>query len=297
MIGLGESLGQHVHFDGSDDDDSGGDVTTELLERADTPAPAGRGRGRGRGRGKAAAKAPGLGKRGAQGQSDTRKTSQGRVAKCSRFCGEVRELVSKQSCCVACFTDLQTMRRDAKAAGKQASAYLKSCEAKGKEEEMSHLYAQWRAAVGPCGSQVRVSLFDWGTYMVSFITEEGTLQQRQKLMKTQKEFTTIFEGKGMTPDWCKTEFKRRWALPQQYACDLDPDCGLPRVSMVGDLAGTDYLQRAKQNALKHGAKTQKTQHRNRSGSCYRTCRNQYPNRSSKVHSEFMHRPSQDSNQS
>jgi hypothetical protein len=100
--------------------------------------------------------------------------------------------------------------------------------------------------VGPfVGAGVRVGIFDWAQYLVRYQAIEGFEQAQDKLMKTEAEFVAIFNAKGMTKEWGEKEWKRRWSNTKDFKTDLDPDCGLPRVSMFGETKESDFLRRQK----------------------------------------------------
>ena len=71
--------------------------------------------------------------------------------------------------------------------------------------------------------------------------------------RRRQEFIDALEAKGMSKDWAKKEFSRRWNSTE-YPKDMDPDCGLPRVSMGGDTKTVDYLDRQKKSMMQHGSK-------------------------------------------
>ena len=168
----------------------------------------GRGRGRGRGGGSSAAStctgggggsvvdamspsssvAGGVGKKGySKDARDTRASTKARVAKCGIFCGEEKELVPKQKGRIACFTDLATMRRDAKIAGKEAVKFLASCE-KSDPAKLKELHTKWNETVGKReSSEVRVGIFDWAQYTVEYSAATGSRSEQETVMKTEKD--------------------------------------------------------------------------------------------------------------
>jgi hypothetical protein len=110
---------------------------------------AGGGRG-GRGAGRrnlgADTAAPSLGKRGssAAGVADNRSTSIVRTGICNVFCaGQLKELAPKQKGCDPCMKDLFTMRRDAKAGGKESQKLLAEAEKPGNEEMLKDIHTKW----------------------------------------------------------------------------------------------------------------------------------------------------------
>jgi hypothetical protein len=48
---------------------------------------------------------------------------------------------------------------------------------------------------------------------VNFLFRE---ESQDKLMRTEGEFCTLMEVKGMTKEWAKREFARRWGLPGNH---------------------------------------------------------------------------------
>ena len=167
----------------------------------------GRGRGRGRG-GSSAASAAGstcaggggggvdawspssssVAKKGySKDGRDTRASTKARVAKCGIFCGEEKELAPKQKGRISCFTDLATMRRDAKVAGEEAAKFLASCE-KNDPAKLKELHTKWSETVGKReSSEVRVGIFDWAQYTVEYSAATGSRSEQESVMKTEKD--------------------------------------------------------------------------------------------------------------
>ncbi len=82
---------------------------------------------------------------------DSRATSTVRYGKCNIFCnGEEKELVPKQKGCDVCVRDVLTMRRDAKAAGKEAVKVLADAEKPGNEKLLVEIHTEWSKVVAAC---------------------------------------------------------------------------------------------------------------------------------------------------
>ena len=106
----------------------------------------------------------------AKSKSKPAPTDEVRIGDCDSFCqdhGVV--LLPKQRGCESCYRDLETIRRDAKAAGPKAQKWLKQAEKKGNEEMLHEFWHNWAAVVGPRTGKPRTGIFPVTQYIYIYI--------------------------------------------------------------------------------------------------------------------------------
>ena len=169
-------------------------------------------------------------KRGAPSDLKARKqtgTDNGRQGICSLFCKLLVSLIPRQKGCDECFGDLRAMKNDAKLAGGKAIKIFK--EAQKDHELLCIVHDKWLVEAGPRTGASRCGVFKWARLVEEFERSQGFRRELEKEQRTTKEFVTRMVAKGMDADWAVGEFSRRLALPDEFICDTDPDCGMVRV--------------------------------------------------------------------
>ena len=223
--------GDEEDFDnhsGVDDDDAEGAAEQSLADPNNTGSRGRGGRG-GRGRGRAGAKAKSKSKQ--KPAMKSAKSQNERWDVCPLFCKEKVLLLPKQKGCNDCYRDLESMRRDASAAGPKAKQFLRDIEKATNEDDFYELWCQWKRVVGPRDGRPRCGIFKWMKYIEFYEHRAG--QRREAVMRqlTKKQFITHFEQKGMSKEWSEKEWDRRLAS-DDYAKSTDPECGLLTMSAM-----------------------------------------------------------------
>ena len=208
-------------------------------------AAAARERGAGKPKGKARAKPP------------AGATQEHRTGPCDLFCGaELVVLMPRQRGCEDCFRDLETMRRDAKAAGAKAIKWLKQAEKKGNEEQLHEFWSNWIKVVGPRQGRPRTGVFPIVQYVEFVEHRSGRRNEQIARMLTKKQFIQCYVDKGMEPSWGEKEWNRR-LTDDGYAKDTDPECGLLTMAATVHVQAITFSEYAKGRRIDQKSKEKK----------------------------------------
>ena len=193
------------------------------------------------------------------GLKATGKTALGRVVWCF-MCQSDKCIKANKAACIDCNPDLESMRRDAKASGPKAKAFLSAAEKQAKKEPeytgLKDIHTSWQAAAGPSTGSSRMGFFQWAKYEEAYIARQGTLAQLGKVQVTKKEFITAMEAKGRTWEWADAEWTRRTNNPE-FKKGTCLDTALPTCQMYEGPREIDYTDKAKEGRVVQATKETK----------------------------------------
>ena len=158
---------------------------------------------------------------------------------------------------------LESMRRDAKAAGAKSKQMLCQLEKAAKKDPedigLHELWQQWRQSVGPSTGQPRCGVFKWMQYEERWSARQGTRNELGRVLVTQKEFEDKMVAKGQTKEWARAEWQNRRASPE-FKNGVCPDTNLPTVQMHEGPREIDFSEKAQEKSV---ARTTKAASANR----------------------------------
>ena len=151
------------------------------------------------------------------------------------LCGLLGTIAAKKKYCGDCNVDIESMRKDSgNSVGKEI---MQELEQAANVDDLRNVWQKWREVVGPACGLSRLGRFNWTNVKRWWETKKGSRREQEKVMKTQKEFIALMEGKGKSREWSLDEFKRRWnggsGIPG-WEADHCPDTHLPRVQCFGE---------------------------------------------------------------
>ena len=208
------------------------------------------GEGRGRGRGK-----KGRGK----GKPKAAPSGQVRVKWCPAHRAADKIVRPNKGYCEDCNPDIEAMRRDTKAQGKQAKGMLELFEKSAKAidhpqgDELHKLHYAWKTEVGPSTGQPRIGHFKWMQYEEKYAKRQGSRSESSRVSVTQKEFVDKMEAKGTTKVWALAEFMRRRNMPS-FAPGTCPDTGFPTVKMSEGGKDIDFQENFQETSASKSTK-------------------------------------------
>lgn len=162
----------------------------------------------------------------------------------------------RQRGCEECFRDLETMRRDAKAAGPKAVKWLKQAEKKGNEEMLHEFWMNWIKLVGPRSGKPRTGIFPVVQYIEFVEHRSGKRNEQVSRMLTKKEFIDTYEAKGMQRTWGESEWNRRLS-DDSYTKGSDPECGLLTMAATVHVQAITFSEYAKGRRIDQKTKEKK----------------------------------------
>ena len=214
-----------------------GDIATPNDDGGEEPRQGGRGRGRGKG-----------GKKGCgKGKAKAAPSGHARVKWCPAHRSDDKIVRPNKAYCEDCNPDIEAMRRDAKASGKESKKMLDEHEKHAKAidhpqgEELHKLHFAWKTEVGPSTGMPRIGTFKWMQYQDKYAKRQGSRSEVARVSVTQKEFVDKMEAKGTTKAWGLEEFMRRRNMPS-FAPGICPDTGFPTVKMFEGPKDTDFKE-------------------------------------------------------
>ena len=164
------------------------------------------------------------------------------VRKIFKRCSNCEELTdnfaSGKKNCKPCNRDYEAALADAKRQN-ELKFFQEICK---DPAELRNYLEQFKEECGEAtGSGNKRGGFNIAKYKQMYYARKGIRNEREQLLLTQKQFTTLMEAKGKSATWATAEWDRRKAAPDSvWKKGVDPDTKLPTIAAYGNDKEIDF---------------------------------------------------------